>query len=63
MERGAIFMPDYKKLYLTLLNTVSTTIDHLKAAQCNVENAYIESAEPSLHIVPDCHEEQTKAAE
>ncbi len=56
-------MPDYKKLYLTLLNTVSTTIDHLKAAQCNVENAYIESAEPSLHIVPDCHEEQTKAAE
>lgn len=56
-------MADYSKLYLTLLNTISTTIDHLKAAQCNVENAYIESAEPSLHIVPDRNEEKTEAAE
>ena len=55
-------MPDYQRMYLTLLNTVSTTIDHLKTAQCNVENAYID-AEPSLHIVSDYHEEQTKAAE
>ncbi len=56
-------MPDYKKMYFSLLNTVSSTIEHLQAAQCNMENEYIEHAEPLLHIVSDSKEEKTKAAE
>lgn len=56
-------MADYKAMYHTLFNTISTTIESLKDVQCNVESAYIESAEPSLHIVSDSHEEKTKPAE
>ncbi len=57
-------MSDYKKMYISLLNTVSSTIEHLKAAQCNMENEYIEHAEPLLlHIVSDSKEEKTKTAE
>ncbi len=56
-------MADYKAMYHALFNTISTTIESLKAVQCNMENAYIDSAEPSLHIVPDSHEEKTKPAE
>ena len=54
-------MTDYKKLYFALLNTVSTTIEHLKTVQCSVENAYIENADPSG--VTDSYEDQTKAAD
>ena len=63
MEREQEYMPDYKKMYFSLLNTVSSTIEHLQAAQCNMENEYIEHAEPLLHIVSDSKEEKTKAAE
>ena len=63
MEREQEDMPDYKKMYFSLLNTVSSTIEHLQAAQCNMENEYIEHTEPLLHIVSDSKEEKTKAAE
>ncbi|HWR23774.1 MAG TPA: hypothetical protein VN366_09920 [Feifaniaceae bacterium] len=57
-------MPDYKTMCHALFNTISTTIESLKAVQRNAEDAYVENAEPSLHIVSDAsQEEKTKPAE
>lgn len=50
-------MSDYKAMYHALSNSISTTIESLKAVQCNMENAYIESAEASQHIVSYSHME------
>lgn len=45
-------MPDYKKMYFELFNAVTAAIDRLQAAQCNGENAYIESEDASLILLP-----------
>ena len=39
-------MPDYKKMYLTLADSVSSTIDALKEAMEKAEDIYIDTAEP-----------------
>ena len=39
-------MPDYKKMYLTLFNSVTDAIEILKKAQQKTEEIYIETYEP-----------------
>ncbi len=59
-----MFMPDFKAMYYALYNTISATIESLEAVQRNMEDAYMESAEPTLHIVSDqFHEEKRMPAE
>lgn len=38
-------MPDYKKMYLTLVDEVTNTIDNLKAALEKAEDIYIDTDE------------------
>jgi hypothetical protein len=56
-------MPDYKKMYFEFFNAVTTAIDHLQTAQRAVEDAYIESDEPPLTILPKMADEKPEADE
>lgn len=44
-------MPDYKKMYFTLFNAVTTAINQLQEAQRKGEDTYIEGGEPPLAIL------------
>ncbi|MCD7946691.1 MAG: hypothetical protein LUG13_00120 [Oscillospiraceae bacterium] len=43
-------MPDYKKMYLTLVDEVSNTIDRLTAVLQKAEEIYIESDDTEIQI-------------
>jgi hypothetical protein len=43
-------MPDYKKMYLTLVDEVVNTIDGLKIALEKAEEIYIESDDAAIEI-------------
>ena len=45
-------MPDYKKMYFSLFNAVTTAIDQLQSAQRKGEDTYIESEDTPLTILP-----------
>ena len=38
-------MPDYQKMYFTLVDTLSNTVDYLKTALEKAEEIYIETSE------------------
>ena len=44
-------MPDYKKMYLALFNSITDTIETLQKAQQEVERLAIEADEPKLTIL------------
>jgi len=44
-------MPDYKELYLTLMQGVEKSVEILIAAQRKCEDMYISSEDPNIHIV------------
>lgn len=46
-------MPDYKKMYFRLFNAITDAINQLENAQKRGEEAYIESNEESLVILPE----------
>lgn len=46
-------MPNYKKMYFALFNSVTTAINQLQNAQQEGENAYIESSDVSLTALPN----------
>lgn len=45
-------MPDYKKMYFSLFNAITTAIDQLQSAQRKGEDTYIESDDTPLTILP-----------
>ncbi|NLF80178.1 MAG: hypothetical protein GX572_03180 [Clostridia bacterium] len=51
-------MPDYKKMYFSLMNAVTTAKEQLQNAQLAAEKAYIED-EPVALSLPRQAEEQT----
>lgn len=46
-------MPDYKKMYFSLFNAITTTIDQLQSAQREGEDTYIESDDTPLTFYPN----------
>jgi len=42
---GGDNMPDYQKMYFTLVDTLSNTVDYLKTALEKAEEIYIETSE------------------
>ncbi len=45
-------MPDYKKMYLTLVKASEEAIELLIAAQRECEELYISGQEPNITILP-----------
>lgn len=45
-------MPDYQKMYFTLFNRVTDTIEQLRQAQAEMEEQYLDSTEGNLHLLP-----------
>jgi hypothetical protein len=43
-------MPNYKKMYLTLVDEVTNTIDGLKSALVKVEDIYVESDDAAIEL-------------
>ena len=44
-------MPDYKKMYLTLVKATEEAVDLLVAAQRECEELYISSEEPQITLL------------
>lgn len=44
---------DYKKMYHTLFNAITDTIENLSAAQKQTEDVFIEGDEPQITIAPE----------
>lgn len=53
-------MPDYQKMYLTLLNKISDAIEELRQAQAEAEEQYIDSTEANLHLLQPEKESSAK---
>ena len=45
-------MPDYQKMYFTLFNAITDTIDILQKAQQAAEEICISDPEPIIKIIP-----------
>lgn len=44
-------MPDYAKMYHTLFNAVTESIEILQRAQQDTEEMYITAKEPEIHLL------------
>ena len=53
-------MPDYQKMYLTLFNKISGTIEELRQAQTETEELYLDSTEVNLHLLQPEKESSAK---
>lgn len=53
-------MPDYQKMYLTLFNKISDTIEELRQAQAETEERYLDGAEVNLHLLQPEKESSAK---
>ncbi len=53
-------MPDYKKMYLTLFNKISDTIEELRQTQAETEEQYLDSVEANLHLLQPEKESSAK---
>ena len=51
-EKGALSVPDYEKMYLTLFRATEEAVDLLIAAQRECEELYVSSEEPKLILLP-----------
>ena len=56
-------MPDYKKMYLTMMRASNHAVNLLIAAQRECEEHYISSPEPELIILPPANETEKGADE
>lgn len=53
-------MPDYQKMYLTLFNKISDTIEELRQAQAETEELYLDGMEANLHLMQPEKESSAK---
>lgn len=53
-------MPDYQKMYLTLFNKISDTIEELRQAQAETEELYLDGTEANLHLLQPEKESSAK---
>ena len=44
-------MPDYAKMYYTLFNAMTKSIEILQRAQQDAEEIYISAKEPEIHLL------------
>ena len=53
-------MPDYQKMYFTLFNKISDTIEELRQAQAETEEQYLDGTEANLHLLQPEKESSAK---
>ncbi|MEZ4357947.1 MAG: hypothetical protein R2876_04870 [Eubacteriales bacterium] len=56
-------MPDYKKMYFELFNTITAIINQLQNAQRDGENTYMADNNSSSKILPNRIDEKLKSSE